>query len=256
MNTRFPVFGRLAFPMVAAALLAGCAASTYDAQQTYDSRHVSFLAPDSGHVTVNAREFRGEPRRRVVFDEAWQREEYVLYRGFGAQAELFYSRAAAGTYALEYEDLVERSVGRWNINRGQAKQWGEHGRVYSLFGDVFYRAYRLPALDRSCAGFSVDWDYRADDPFTRPSKVLFGYYCAAPGAPLAQEEIEDLIAGIRVGAPPRNSKGRLANADANGHAAALRIARGPSPKGETGLPSFPLYMARYYQDYGGNGRFN
>ena len=247
MMKRISITGGLA---LTAALLAACATAPYDEQ------HAAFLAPDAGYLSLAAKEFRSEPRRRVVFDEAWQREEYALYRGFGAQAELFYSEAAAGTIALEYGDPLNRSIDRWNINRGQDKQWGAEGRVYSALGDVFYRTYRLPALDRTCAGFSAEWDYRADDPFTRPSKVMFGYYCAAPGAPLAEEEVERLIASIRVERPRRTDSGKIANGDANGHAAALRVARGPSPKAETGLPDFPFYLARYYNDYGGNTRQN
>ena len=120
MMKRISVTGGL---VLTAALLAGCATST----STYDEQHASFLAPDAGYLSLTAQEFRSEPRRRVVFDEAWQREEYALYRGFGAQAELFYSEAAAGTIALEYGDPLTRSIDRWNINRGQDKQWGARG---------------------------------------------------------------------------------------------------------------------------------
>ncbi|MCH7956322.1 MAG: hypothetical protein IIB63_02090, partial [Proteobacteria bacterium] len=114
--------------------------------------------------------------------------------------------------------------------------------------------------DRACFGFATEWDHRGDDPDNRPSKVLFGYFCATKGAPLSLDRMEDLIQTIGV----RGITERIRHADAARQGGAARAAnvrtqasaaltaRGPSPSADRGNASFPFDLAQFFTE-GGEG---
>ena len=237
-------------------VLGGCAVSDYQRPT------IETVPPGDERIVFAADVFRDKAPERVRFTDIWQREEYALFRGGGAQAEILYSTTTTPvfTVVLDYQFMVDDMVETWNLNRKHTKAWGESRRVEAPLGPFFYKPYRLVGADRACFGFATEWDHRGDDPEYRPSKVLFGYYCAKPGAPLSLDTMEDLIQTIGVKgvterirhADAARREGAARAADARTQADAALIAHGPSPSADRGNASFPFDLAQFFAE-SGNG---
>lgn len=245
---------------LAMAVLGGCAA--YSIEQPT----IAKVAPGDERIVFAADDFKGATPVHVTFTDPWQREEYALFQGNGAQAEILYSAARTGhQVALEYLFTVDRSVDTWNLNRKYTKSWGETEWFRALLAGFFYKPYRLAETNRSCFGFSAAWDHPPEDPHGWPGKVLFGYYCAKEDGALTRDRMETLLERIgvrgiteRLGPRPGGPQGSGVSAaavppDPRIQAEAVRLARGPLPAGDTGNPGFPFDLARYYQLVNGNG---
>ena len=238
------------------AVLGGCAVSDYQRPT------IETVPPGDERIVFAADVFRDKAPERVRFTDIWQRKEYALFRGGGAQAEIIYSTTTTPvfTVVLNYEFMVDDMVETWNLNRKHTKAWDESRRVEAPLGPFFYKPYRLVGADRACFGFATEWDHRGDDPDNRPSKVLFGYYCAKPGAPLSLDRMEDLIQTIGVRGVTERSRhtdaarqgGAARAADARTQANAALIAQGPSPSADRGNANFPFDLAQFFAE-GGEG---
>ncbi len=211
---------------------------------------VEQVPPEDGLVVLSAPEFEAGTARHVRHTDSWQQEEYVLLAGRGAQAEIVYAAVTETPIALTYPYAIQGAVDRWHFNRGKRKIWDGSDRRGTLFDPIFYRRYRLADEDRDCFGFSAEWDHPSDDPWSRPGRVLFGYYCAAPGASLSDEKISRLISGLSA-KDPRKIRGPVTQPAAE-RTAAVQIARGSQAEG-TGAPGFPFYFAERYNDTDGDG---
>ncbi len=241
---------------VSMAVLGGCAVSDYQRPT------IERVAAGDEHVVFAADVFRGTTPERVKFTDIWQREEYVLFRGGGAQAEIIYSTTTTPVFTviLEYQFMVDDTVETWNLNRKHTKAWGESRKVEAPLESFFYRPYRLVEIDRACFGFHTEWDHRGDDPDNRPSKVLFGYFCAKTGAPMSLDRMEELIRSIgvkgiteRIRHADAARRGAAAPApDARSQADAALIARGASPSADRGNANFPFDLAQFFAE-GGEG---
>ncbi len=257
MSEKFPNVSRSVLAAaVSMAVLGGCAASDYQRPT------IERAGAGDGRIVFAADVFRGAAPERVTFTDIWQREEYALFLGGGAQAEIVYSTTTTPvfTVVLEYQLMIDDMVETWNLNRKHAKAWDESRKVEAPLGPFFYKPYRLVGADRACFGFATEWDHRGDDPDNRPSKVLFGYFCATKGAPLSLDRMEDLIQTIGV----RGITERIRHADAARQGGAARAAnvrtqanatltaRGPSPSADRGNASFPFDLAQFFTE-GGEG---
>jgi hypothetical protein len=89
-------------------------------------------------------------------------------------------------------------VDTWNVNNGQSKVWGARKSVRAWHGEMDYQLYRLAGSGRECAGFTSEWNYQPRDPFGRPTRVLFGYVCAKPGAKLSERKVAALLGDTRI----------------------------------------------------------
>lgn len=240
--------GALGLAAAIAAALAACA------EIQIPQPTVRQVAAADRRIAFEAGPFAEGASRHVAFTDNWEREDYSLFRGGGVQAEMVYAAAVSSPVALDYPYWIERMVETWNHNRGREKAWGAEGRLRLRFGTVFYKPYRLVAERRECVGFSGEWDYPPDDPEKRPGQVLFGYYCAAPGAALDTPAIEALLREVALVDPfYRPKQGRLEVA-AEAQAAAVSLARGAAGPDGTGHPGFPFRFARVYRDVDGPGR--
>ncbi len=237
-------------------VLGGCAVSDYQ-RPTIDR-----VSPGDERIIFAADEFRGTAPQRVKFTDIWQREEFALFRGSGAQAEIMYITVTQPvfTIALEYQFMVDDMVETWNLNRKHAKAWGHSKPIEARLATYFYKSYRLTEINRACFGFAAEWDHRNDDSYHRPSQVLFGYFCAKAGASLAAHRMEELIRmiGVRGVTDPlgtadpsrRGSGGGAAvrRPDVHPRADAALIAQGSSPSADSGNPSFPFDLAEFYPE--------
>lgn len=187
--------------------------------------------------------------RRVRYLDLTQVEEYAFYDGPSGRTELFLAAVTEDHYALADALNIERAIKRFSFVGERAADIGPSGRVSVGPAMVFYRPFHLPAVARSCVGFKASWDDVVYDPERRPSALLFGYHCAAPGASLDTDVIEQSIAEFEFGRLPEAPPVPPAP---EARAAALALARGTAGGGAIGLPDFPLLLARHYQEDGGN----
>lgn len=246
---------------LAMAALGGCTFGAIERPAT------AKVAPGDQLILFPAQAFKGTGPLHVKYTDPWQREDYALFKGNGAQAEILHAAITDRGYevALEYLFTVDRSVETWNLNRKYTISWGETERLRTPFAVVFYIPYRLVETNRPCFGFSADWDDPPEDPGHRPGKVLFGYYCGEPGGILTQYEMETLIGRIgirgvteRLGSRSGTARGEAPFAPAptpvtHDQDEAARLARGRSAGGEVGNPGFPFDLARSYS-VDGNGK--
>ena len=247
--------------VLAMAALGGCTFGAVERPAT------AKVAPGDQLILFPAQPFKGTRPLHVKYTDPWQREDYALFKGNGAQAEILHAAITDSGYevALEYLFTVDRSVETWNLNRKYTISWGEAERLRTPFAVLFYIPYRLVETNRPCFGFSADWDDPPEDPGHRPGKVLFGYYCDEPGGTLTQYEMETLIGRIgirgvteRLRSGPGTARGEAPFAPAptpvtHDQDEADRLARGRSAGGEVGNPGFPFDLARSYS-VDGNGK--
>jgi len=249
-----PIFQRgatLAALMFSAALT-GCQTTG----ATYPT--ISWAGTESAYVQFTATAFENTPSKHVVFTDVWQHEEYVLFEGGGAQAEIIYVAAnERDTIALDYSYPVVPMVQTWNIARKHPIAWGEKGQTGAPLGAYFYRHFRLNDVGRDCVGFFTEWDLKDDDPQLRNGKALFGYYCEKPGIALSQKQVFGLLDNIWIRGitarydvrfqPVAPTGGPLA-----GQQGALAFAKYGT--GDTGNVNFPFDIASHYNEFDGDDR--
>jgi len=240
---------RMAAALVMVTAVAACVFSTRE------NLRVDWVVPGAHQIVVSSESFRAATPIRVKYTDSWQTEEYALFEAEGMQLEIIYAEASkAFTVALDYQMPLVSMVSTWNLNSRQNLIWGPLGRIDSRLGTWFYRTYELSDIQRSCAGFMVEWDEIYEDPLGRPRKVLFGYFCAAEGMALENKQIRTLIPGIGIRPQGELSDDQTAHSDINAgshNPAAIETARGKNRSTDTGNPRFPFMFARYYSESGG-----
>jgi len=224
--------------------VAGCMAST-----RLDPG-VDWVVADEHRIVVASEILASAKPIRVKYADAWQTQEYALFKADGRQGEMIYAEASkAFTVALDYQMPIEEMVVTWNLNSRQNLIWGPLGRIDRRFGTWFYRPYWISDLQRPCVGFMVEWDQRYEDPQGRPGKVLFGYFCGFGAETLDDQEIRVLIGGFSVRMLGESTGEQQADPLPNAGSEippAIAAARGDGPSADSGNPGFPFRFARYY----------
>jgi hypothetical protein len=255
MSARFSVLKMRVNTLILtmAAALVACTAST---SQTL---RVDWIVPGEHQIVVRSKNFSDTTPMRVKFTDVWQTEEYALFKTESMQLEIIYAEASrAFTVALDYQMPLMSMVETWNLISRQNIVWGPLGRTDTRLGTWFYRTFELSHIQKSCAGFMIEWDEIYEDPQGRPRKVLFGYLCAAEGMALDNDQIRTLISKIGIRPQDGQFDDHNARSDINAGAhspAAIDAVRGKNRATDTGNPRFPFRFARYYSK-GGNGKFN
>lgn len=212
------------------------------------------VSPSERYVSFTASAFRDSEPTVVRAYLARYNEEYLLFEGQGAQAELVYvamNNVGEPSFrevdALEFfsSDFLKRNE-TWKINRNRPREWDTKATYRTkIIDSSFYEAqmftyapYRLVDGGRSCFNFETKWDEPGYDPYFSPRQLLFGYYCDPPGRTLTKERIGELISSLHV----RNDPLSLGMAGLPKGRAAVRdpelAARGKTH--DTGNVEFPL----------------
>ena len=248
------LFARLFAVAASAALIAGC--------QTAGAKYpsVNWAGSDTALVLFTAPAFKDTDSKHVVFTDMWQHEEYVLFEGGGAQAEIIYSAAnERDTIALDYSYPLTPMIKTWNIASRHPVAFGEKGQTGAPLGAYFYQYFRLTDANRACVGFFTEWDLKDDDPQLRNGKVLFGYYCEKPGVALGEPQVFEILDNIWIrGITARFDTRFQPVAPTGGPLAGTQgaLAFATQGAGGTGNANFPFDMASHYQDVDGDERLD
>lgn len=227
-----------------------CSLSAFFTLSSY-AGSLFYIPPSDGHVEFSVDVFRDSEPTVVRAYGARQNQEYLLFQGQAAQAELIYSamnNVGESFYevdALEFfpfEFLARNET--WKINRNQPKDWGVKRSYRSKVDPLYetqtftYVPYRLVNSERRCFNFETKWDEPGDDPDFSPRQVLFGYYCAPPGRTLSKERIQGLIRSLHVRSDPSPLGMASLPKPSPNDIDPARVARGTTP--DTGNPEFPI----------------
>ena len=231
---------RLAALFLAATGLSGCL-TTF----TPPSK-ISHVTPEEVLIVFDAPEFAGTAPKRAKFMDNMDLEEYARFEGGGAVAEVIYSATVPEAYftaALDYPFTVDESVRTWNFALRHTLEWGPVDRAAADLTEFFYRPFRIVDTNRSCVGFSADWDMVVHDPDVRSRKSMFGYYCARPGEALSADRMVDLLDSIAVRGLNRRMRKKGQVAKMSSQAEPWQVARGQGSGSETGNAGFPYRFA-------------
>ena len=133
-------------------------------------------------------------------------------------------------------------------------------------GEIYFRPYRLTALNRQCFGISGEWDTAVEDPELRYTRILFGYFCARPGKAMTFDEMVALADRVGIkGVSERTidyadlvwNFHRDVEENFKGMAGTLRaieLAQGNSKN--SGILEFPFRYAEPFDPGGGNEDFD
>jgi hypothetical protein len=249
MKPKFARYAALACLAVSSAL-AGC--------QTTGGAYpnIAWGGTKSAYVLFTAPAFKDTASKHVVFTDMWQHEEYALFEGNGARAEIIYAAAnERDTIALDYDYPLEPMIRTWNIASAHPVTFGKKGQTGAPLGAYFYQHFRLTDVGRNCVGFFTEWDLKDDDPQLRNGKALFGYYCERPGPAIAQTQIFNLldniwIRGITARIDTRFTPIAPAGSPRRGRDP-IALAFAKQGSGDTGNAKFPFDMADHYNDIDG-----
>ena len=259
--------------VLGAGLLGGCAGFPY----SLPGERTAELPVDKGVILFSSPDWDAAARR-VQYSDNEQRVDYALFRGRGdadgaAQAEFIYmERPTLATVAFDFPFTIRDKGAAWNISKGQTMVWGEAIMTKINLGEVFFQPYRISALKRQCFGMLGEWDTAVDDPDLRPTRILFGYYCAPPGVSLGDDTVASLANGLGLRTKIRRAVVyaplvdktlsseafyRDINAhvgDANANVRAMSLAQGQGVVPVAGIAEFPFRYAQHYNFTDGEDR--
>lgn len=256
---------QLAVMTLAASLLAGCAAAPQVGNVPAGFREVPKARAD---IVFDDPSFVAVDPVRVAYRDPWERDEYALFRGeSGEQAEVVYLAAlpgAGGDTSLHMELVVSEGVRAFNHNAGTPITWGESRFVKSPFGGTWVQPFTMPKRDLACTGFGATWDVATSDPKLRPTRAMFGYYCAAKGAGLSPEQAAEVATKVGIVGVTQSRKVANAYELDTSPAAPLPslqrqqelavIAQDGAPGSVAGLPAFPLRRAQPFHPGAGGAK--
>ncbi|MFQ5755859.1 MAG: hypothetical protein ACE5H7_07145 [Acidiferrobacterales bacterium] len=212
-----------------------------------------YIPSNERHVEFNVDVFRDTEPTVIRAYTARYNQEYLLFQGQGAQAELIYSAMnSVGEPFFHEADALEffpfeffKRNETWKINWNQPKDWDVETTYRSQVEDPLYGTqtftyapYRLVNSKRHCFNFETKWDEPGYDPDFSPRQVLFGYYCMPPGRALSKERIQGLIRSLHVRSDPVSlGMASLPMRSPNDRDPAL-VARGTTA--DTGNEEFPI----------------
>ncbi len=233
-----------------AALLVSACAIPDGARTGYRS-----LPPELSLVVFDLPEFDGRDVSRVVHGDHMQREEYALFRGAGAQAEVIYAkerRFFSEEISLDYHLTTETAIRAWNRNQGKPITLGKVFFHESDLAGFWYRTFRVAGSDRDCVGFNGEWDNRTEDFHQYPGKVMFGYYCPPDGQAFdldAAEAVLDKLGVRGINRRLRDPIVELTRLPAHpGQSELAKIARSGA---DSGTSLFPMNIAKMYETISG-----
>ncbi len=217
---------------------------------------------EAAKLRVFAPAFAGIEGEHVVYQSPIAREEHVRLTeagaadgaGDGARAELVYIEARRFDTLVAAPPRLRApmpALRTWPYNKTPIELTGPGRELLSQGRTLRYRPYRHQADGRDCLALYSRWDRRLDDFQRRPAKLLFGYYCAAPGdilTPAEQARIAQSILIVRAPDAPLPDAG----GDPTVVAEAGEGDGGMVAQPRIGHPGFPFGIVRHFSPIDGD----
>ncbi len=247
--TLYPI-RRFAYIAVSAVVLTGCTVAE-------DMRHgFRPLAAENGLMVFDAPAFDGTEPVRVMYADHRQREEYVRFQGGGAQAEVVYLSIRKWHNPRTVLNGVAGLDGMhesWNFLKGRPHEEQEAVAWETDLTKIWYKTFGLSGSKRTCMGFRAEWDENYWDRESRPTRALFGYYCAKPGTEISTVEAGMLMDGLGIRGVSQRQTGRPTDVTAIPETPTQQelaaLARGGD--GGVGAVRFPMLLAWTFSPDGG-----
>lgn len=234
--------------LVMAALLAGCSTAGFG-----DKGGILPVPEGLARIGFAAPVFTGAADlkiTRVKYEDGYQREEYALFQGGGAQAEVIYSAVQSPNSVLEAPYTVQQFTETFNAHKGTAS-FTSGSRETEGSRPLFVRPFTSAATAQRCFGFLIELDREPFDGQQRFTRVAFGYYCAPKGASLNADEIDRLSEKVTLRSPALGAPVNLPSDDGVYHREKLLAAvrTGTLSKvsaRQAGNPEFPFRFQRFF----------
>ena len=130
---------------------------------------------------------------------AWR--EFSPWRGAsGVRAEILHSQLAPGWVFTTVEKVLdEGDVKFWNFFKDKTIAIGRSGREANGYGSVDFSHFALAGAN--CVIFRQVFAERSEDLRNRKTDLLSGYYCAAAGRGLSEEDARSILRAYEIHAP-------------------------------------------------------
>ena len=191
---------------------------------------------------------------RIIYTNPWERDEYVMYRSSGFQAEFVYIT----TRNFYIENLIvgekfdlDGALSKFHHNQTGTPILGV-GILLKINGNISWaKPYQLPDESKACAVFSGEWGVPkiGGEHHNNYTNAMFGYFCRPGAEPLSVATIEKVLARINI----RNEKkikavGGIASpllTPEPSQSVLLRRAQG-GVKAKRGNTDFPFKVVKQY----------
>lgn len=268
-TTVAPALAALAALIALTGMLAGCA----DLPYRLPGERAAELSGDKGLILFSTETVGKTAQKRIQYTDNEQRVDYALFQGQGdskgAQAEFVYMETKGMVLvAFEFPFTILDKVKTWNFSKDQPMEWGKAVQLRTRVGPIFFRPYRLTGLNRQCFGMSGEWETHQLDEKLRDTRIMFGYYCAAPGQALSEKEMLSLVDRIGLRGTTERSPGYAdpvynfygdveeVYGGSEGTKRAVKMAQGAGTPHSTGIGEFPFRYAEPFTVSGGDNVSN
>lgn len=181
---RFALMAAFAAPLV----LSACASSA----PLGDHRGVRAVPQEQARIGFDLPTFQGEKVRRIKYEDPNQREEYALFRGNGARAEVIYASLQGRSRDLgfiDYRTAMKDQVRTWNFNRNHTEFQGQ-ARYVEKDKKMIVRRFKNTATSQECFGFTREGQRNFFLPRAPFAEMMFGYYCGPKGKTMTDAEVD------------------------------------------------------------------
>ena len=168
-------------------------------------------------------------------------------------------RARISVNAASYIDVTPQRVGfdtvkMWRFHQGHTLSFEKTTSIKNDIAQFWVQPFQQTDTGRQCVGFSSTWDTRSDDPELRPSKLMFGYHCVPSGKTLPDDgrafvaslQVRGVSIPLRVKTAYDLKAGDAPLPSRDQQTSNLVLAQDGAGGGVSGLPAFPLLIARHY----------
>jgi hypothetical protein len=207
-------------------------------------------------LAFNGGPFEGSVRERMMFADPSQREEYGLFKSDAGIAEVVYLTTRhyhVNTLSLNSWVTLDKMINSWNYTRGDAQPAEDAYFFEAGWVGMWVKPFALGSHRQSCAGFSAEWDHPGADPNFRPSKKLFGYVCANPGATLSRSDLDKRLMEVGVRGINIRHDGETIEIGALPKTPSQTELRSLVQQGSFGTPDFPFIIAHIFSRETGCG---
>jgi len=205
----------------------------------------------NGFVTFSNGPFKTPASERIMFADPSQREEYALFKSEGRVAEVIYITTRhlhLDNLHLDSAMTTDKIVSTWNFTKNVPPSESDSFWFDAGWTGMWVKPFTKNDTQQNCAGFNAEWDRPGDDIDQLPAKIMFGYFCEAPGMALTRDDVKKRLTevGVRGINIRLSGGGKIVDVPAIPETPTQSGLMSGVQQGPYGIPDFPYIMARTY----------